>query len=289
MLSLSLVRVPYAIDRATGRPVLPIEVPGPAPAFGRYACPACDANLKFRRGAKRVPHFSHHVSSSCAYHGHGESDEHRRACDEIKAAILRWNRGYGPRPDVVVPCPRHREGHRFEVPVGIVDILVDRRISNGCRPDITLLGTAREVLLLIEIYRSHSVPESKEYALGSLPWVEIEVGEVKPGSCRWRASRYGGLDLKPSCTAVSCEASGPSDHQKAAHGISDSSFRGTHLATVVKPSAFSNARSADVQVLPLFCGWGGLLPYERDTAGRTCCETCRAKGASGCLLNLNRS
>ena len=57
-------------------------------AAGPFVCFCCRSQVTLRRGAAKAAHFAHRPPVTCEY-GQGESDEHRRAKEEIFAHLSR--------------------------------------------------------------------------------------------------------------------------------------------------------------------------------------------------------
>ena len=56
---------------------------------GPFHCPTCQAEVILKQGQIKVPHFAHLSSTNCSFSGQGESEEHRRAKQEIYRSLLR--------------------------------------------------------------------------------------------------------------------------------------------------------------------------------------------------------
>jgi len=72
-----------AIDTSTKKYTSPHE----ATKDSEYKCIECDQIVIFKKGSKRIPHFSHYAYSKCTYYEHpNESQIHKDA----KMRIVSW-------------------------------------------------------------------------------------------------------------------------------------------------------------------------------------------------------
>jgi competence protein CoiA len=77
-------------------------------ANGPFSCPMCKGDVIVKKGRINIDHFAHKADSNCSY-GQGESEQHRRAKQEIYKALkshpqvskLKLERSLGDvRPDI---------------------------------------------------------------------------------------------------------------------------------------------------------------------------------------------
>ncbi len=100
----------------------------------------------------------------------GESDEHRQVKEawhqflwlELTAARF-WSRSpmFG---DITWTCRKCLKPHVFELLDQATDVVVERRLANGLRPDITILGPGGSPLVIIEFKKTNLSGEVNAFA-----------------------------------------------------------------------------------------------------------------------------
>jgi hypothetical protein len=144
-----------------------------------YRCPQCLVVVILRKGKIRRPHFAHAVGTPCS----PESVQHKTAKRLVSEAIRAWRAG-SPPPEFVRRCPRCHGPHRQPLPGSVCNVAVERPLSTGVVPDLTLLDADDYPIAAIEILATHRVDEGKLPRL-SLPWVELIAAHVVEDPLVW--------------------------------------------------------------------------------------------------------
>lgn len=203
---ISDLKIPYAIKKGSDAEIFPED----APHRGIYECPECCGRVVRKGGqrfGKRRAHFSHvgKLDRDCCWGSGGESAEHRRACHEVKEAVLRAIMTGSP-VHLELECPDHRYRNRVKwIPPHGSKVTINRKASpTDRRPDVLVENPAGQVDLAIEIFRSHAMTSEKaaDFELNGFRWVEIEIQKLRNLFLKpWVARAHGGNFGELQCCA----------------------------------------------------------------------------------------
>ena len=129
----------------------------------------------------------------------GESEEHRQVKEawhrflwsEVTAAKF-WSRApmFG---DITWTCRECLKPHVFEPLAGAVDAVLEKRLANGLRPDITIIGPEGKPIVLIEFKKTNVSERVRQFAEESgTPLFVIDVldGESEQATLDNRQRRW---------------------------------------------------------------------------------------------------
>lgn len=146
-----------------------------------YRCPQCGESVVFRKGDIKRPHFSHKPSSVCS----AETVEHIVAKRAIAAMIK-----MGVQVDINIACARCGRKTVVELPVHVFDdALLETPLANKRIPDVSLMAGGN-VMLGVEVRKTHAVDEDKSKSLGDMPWVEVMAADVIRHPATWDAVQH---------------------------------------------------------------------------------------------------
>ena len=105
----------------------------------------------------------------------GESVEHKKL-KEAWYRYLRWLPFFG---DVTWNCHECLKPHVYDLLDGATSVVMEERLANGLKPDITIRGLAGQPLVFLEFRKSHLSSRIREFAQAQK--IPLFVGKVDNG------------------------------------------------------------------------------------------------------------
>lgn len=186
--------VPQAVAQG-GRIVTPREV---GRKDGPFACPECDGEVVWRAGPEVRRHFAHTPDSPCALVQTGESWWHRSAKKRVAQVVSDWLERGEDEPKVEPVLCGHCAAREItatplgDLALGVVAVRTEARFDGlSVIPDVALLDAEGEMVLAVELVRTHAMEEAKmaAYRAAGIEWLEIDATRVLDGGPVWRPFR----------------------------------------------------------------------------------------------------
>ena len=145
--------------------------PNEADKISEYKCIECSEKVIFKKGAIRIPHFSHYAHSNCTYYDHpNESQIHKDAKLKIRELLQNGNtlqfnnfcRKCKRNVDKKIKCKEDEDV-----------VLEFRDISGQWIADVAVVDQDKKSKFIIEIKNTHLTQTERPE-----PWVEVEAKDV---------------------------------------------------------------------------------------------------------------
>ena len=160
---MSGLKVPFALDETRV-----LVDPSQAEKGRVYLCPGCGDPVIFKKGAVKVPHFSHRAGTGCTQ----ESIIHKTAKRLVQQMVTNWRSGYGPVPKVLRQCENWVHKFSQPLPDKVTSAELEYRLPGGRVVDVALMSGSQPVAG-VEIRVSHAVDEIKAADI-PIPFIELK-------------------------------------------------------------------------------------------------------------------
>ena len=208
---MSLFHLSYAVDRhgISLLPIAALRLKSSSLQHG-YQCPECKAPVQryAEIGGKQTPHFRHASAGAafagcCFGLGGGESAVHRRACHDVKAALMcalgcdEVDQGL----HIEVTCAIHGQTRLIPWRPSSREIRIDQVLPKSTRstdtpvfyrPDVVVFDNEGRVDLIVEIRHSHEISQAKidYFAQCGFDWIEVLASDIDATTRTLRARRH---------------------------------------------------------------------------------------------------
>lgn len=155
-----------------------------ADGASEYFCPGCESKLVLRDGEIRKKHFAHPVDSLCTQ----ETILHRTA-KALLAAVVEENASHDDRSSVYLACECDwcQQSHTVELTARTFSGVSVEKTVGSYVCDVVAARSGGDALA-IEVVVTHRMEQRKATDL-SLPWIELNAGDVITNPRRWSPIR----------------------------------------------------------------------------------------------------